>query len=61
MQIQIDIDDELMRKALQASDQPTTQAVIEDGLRLLICMSSRTSLADMFGLFPDGIDHPDRS
>ena len=61
MQLQVNIDDELMRKALQASDLQTEQAVLEEGLRMLICLSSRTKLEDMFGMFPDGIDHPDRN
>jgi Arc/MetJ family transcription regulator len=60
MQIQVNIDDELMRKALAASDVPTPQAVIEEALRMLICLSSTTELEDMFGMFPNGIDHPDR-
>jgi Arc/MetJ family transcription regulator len=60
MRIQVNIDDELMRKALKASDVPNEQAAIEEGLRMLVCLSSRTRLEDMFGMFPDGIDHPDR-
>ena len=59
MQIQVNVDDELMRRALKASDLPTEQAAIEEGLRILVCLSSRTKLEDMFGMFPDGIDHPD--
>jgi hypothetical protein len=61
VQIQVTVDDELMRKALQASDLPTEQAAIEEGLRMLIVLSSRTKLEDMFGMFPDGFDHPDRN
>lgn len=61
MQIQVTIDDELMKKALAASDLPTEEAVIEEGLRMLIVLSSRTRLEDMFGMFPDGFDHPDRN
>ena len=60
MQIQVTVDDELMKKALQACDLPTEQAVIEEGLRTLICLSSRTKLQDLFGMFPDGFDDPDR-
>jgi Arc/MetJ family transcription regulator len=59
MHIQVNVDDDLMRKALKASDLPTEQAAIEEGLRMLVCLSSRTKLEDMFGMFPDGIDHPD--
>ena len=61
MQIQVNIDDELMRKALKASDLPTEEAAIQEGLRMLICLSSRTKLEDMFGMFPDGFDHSDRN
>jgi Arc/MetJ family transcription regulator len=60
MQLQINIDDELMKKARKASDLPTEEAVIEDALRIYICLSSRTKLADMFGMFPDGFEDPDR-
>jgi Arc/MetJ family transcription regulator len=60
VQIQVSIDDELMRKALKASDLPTEEAVIQEGLRTLICLSSRTRIEEMFGMFPDAIDHPDR-
>jgi Arc/MetJ family transcription regulator len=60
MQIQVNVDDDLMRKALKASDLPTEQAAIEEGLRMLVCLSSRTKLEDMFGMFPDGFDPSDR-
>lgn len=60
VQIQVTVDDELMKKALRASDLPTEQAVIEEGLRTLVCLSSRTKLEDMFGMFPDGFEDPDR-
>ena len=61
MQITVNIDDELMTKALKASDLSTEAAVIEEGLRMLICLSSRTRLEDMFGMFPDGFDDPHRN
>jgi len=32
----IDIDDDLMREAMQASGEPTKRAAVERGLRLLI-------------------------
>jgi len=56
MQLTVHVDDELMRKALKASDLPTEAAVLEEGLRMVICLSSRTKLEDMFGMFPDGFD-----
>ena len=61
MQIQVTVDDELMRKALAASDQPTATAVIDEALRILVCLSSQTKLEDMFGMFPDGFVRTDRS
>ncbi len=60
MQIQVNIDDELWRKALAACDVQTEQAVIEEGLRMLVVLSSRTRLEDMFGMFPGGFEHPAR-
>lgn len=60
MQMNVDIDDELMSKALKASGLATKEAVLEEGLRMLICLSSGTKLEDMFGMFPLDIDHPDR-
>ena len=56
MQLTVDIDDELMKKALMASDLPTEAAAIEEGLRMVIFLSERTNLADMFGMFPLDID-----
>jgi Arc/MetJ family transcription regulator len=60
MQLTVNIDDELMRKALQASDLPTEAAAIEEGLRMVIFLSERTNLADMFGMFPLDIDKSGR-
>jgi len=36
MRTNIDIDDDLMRKAMKASGETTKRAVVERGLRLLI-------------------------
>jgi Arc/MetJ family transcription regulator len=60
MQLTVNVDDELMKKALKASDLPTEAGAIEEGLRMLICLSSRTKLEDMFGMFPDGFEDPER-
>jgi Arc/MetJ family transcription regulator len=57
MTIQIDIDDELLRAALQASDLPTEEDVIEEGLRIVIALSL---LADLLDMFPLNIKHPPR-
>lgn len=60
MQIQVNVDHELLKQALEASDPPTQAAVIEHGLRMVICLSKRTNPEDMFGLLPEGINHPAR-
>ena len=53
MQIQVDIDDELLRAALQASDLPTEEDVIEEGLRMVIALSLLLYFLDMFPLGGD--------
>jgi hypothetical protein len=55
MQIDVNINDELMNKALKLSGLATKEAVIEEGLRMVIC-TSKHSLADLFGVFPLDID-----
>ncbi len=57
MHIQVDIDDELLRTALQASDLPTEEDVIEEGLRMVIALSL---LLDMLGMFPLDSKHASR-
>jgi hypothetical protein len=57
MHIQVDIDDELLRTALQASDLPTEEDVIEEGLRMVIALSL---LFDLLGMFPLDSKHPPR-
>jgi len=59
MQLQINIDDELMTKALEASDLQTAADVIEEGLRMIVYLSERPDLAELLDLFPD-IDPPKR-
>lgn len=56
MQINVDIDEELMNKALRLSGLPTKEAVIEEGLRMIICWSDKMNLADLRGVFPLEID-----
>lgn len=60
MHTNVDIDDELMTRALEASGLTTKEAVIEEGLRMVICLNGQMKPEDMFGMFPNGIDHPDR-
>jgi len=57
MQIQVDIDDELLQTALQASDLPTEEEVIEEGLRMVIALAL---LLDLLGMFPLGLNPSSR-
>jgi hypothetical protein len=57
MQIQVDIDTELLRAALQVSDLPGEEDVIEEGLRMVIALSL---LFDLLAMFPRDIEHPPR-
>ena len=56
MQIQVNIDDELLRTALQASNLPSQEAVIEEGLRMVIAVN----LAVLFDMFPLDSEDPPR-
>ena len=49
MRTNIEIDDELMQKAMAASEHRTKKAVIEDALRLLVRLRGQTKLRDLFG------------
>jgi hypothetical protein len=55
MQISVDVNEELMKKAMRLSGLPTQEAVIEEGLRMVICTSDHT-LEDLAGVFPLDID-----
>lgn len=60
MQVQVTIDDELMRKALQASGLPTAAAALEEGLRALIHLSKQSELEDLLNVCLPRIKHPSR-
>lgn len=55
MQIEVNIDEELLRDALQASGMPSSAAVIERGLRIIIVLSH---LDDVLDMLPSGIEDP---
>jgi hypothetical protein len=60
MRARVNIDAELLRKAVEASGLPTREAVVEEGLRMIIALSERAKLDDAFDLLPLGIKHPSR-
>lgn len=49
MRTNVEIDDELMRKALEYSGLPTKKATIEEALRLLIRIAAGRELMSMAG------------
>jgi Arc/MetJ family transcription regulator len=48
----IEIDDELIERALKISGLPTKRAVVEEALRLLIKMRGQASVRELFGKIP---------
>ena len=58
MRTNIEIDDELMRRALEASGLPTKRAAVEEALRLLIRMRAQQAVLDLAGKveFVEGYD-----
>ncbi|MBA4182018.1 MAG: DUF2191 domain-containing protein [Anaerolinea sp.] len=49
MRTNVEIDDELMRKALEYSGLPTKKAAIEEALRLYVQMKAQRALMEMAG------------
>ena len=49
MRTNIDIDDDLMSKAMRASGAPTKRAVVEQGLRLLIDVRGQGAIRRLRG------------
>jgi Arc/MetJ family transcription regulator len=45
----IDIDDDLMGRALRATGLPTKKAVVEEGLRLLVKLHRQTAIRSLRG------------
>ncbi|HRK95195.1 MAG TPA: type II toxin-antitoxin system VapB family antitoxin [Rhodospirillales bacterium] len=52
MRTNIEIDDDLMREALEASGLPTKRAAVEEGLRLLIRLRRQDAVRPLFGQVP---------
>jgi len=49
MRTNIDIDDDLMSKAMRASGAPTKRAAVEQGLRLLIDVRGQRAIRQLRG------------
>jgi Arc/MetJ family transcription regulator len=49
MRTNIDIDDELMAKAMAASEATTKKAVVEQGLQLLVRLKAQEEILKWFG------------
>ena len=49
MRTNIDIDDDLMARAMAATDSPTKKAVVEQGLQLLVQLKGQESLNALRG------------
>lgn len=49
MRTNIEIDDALMREALEASGLKTKRAAVEEGLRLLIRLREQDAVRSLFG------------
>lgn len=49
MRTNIDIDDDLMGRALRATGLPTKKAVVEEGLRLLVKLHRQTAIRSLRG------------
>jgi Arc/MetJ family transcription regulator len=49
MRTRIEIDDQLMAKAMRCSGAPSKKAVVEQALRMLIRARSQGSIRELFG------------
>jgi Arc/MetJ family transcription regulator len=49
MRTNIDIDDELIREAMQKTGSPTKKAVVETALRLLLDIRSQADIRQLYG------------
>jgi Arc/MetJ family transcription regulator len=52
MRTNIEIDDQLIARALKATGLPTKRAVVEEGLRLLIKLRGQAKVRESFGKYP---------
>jgi Arc/MetJ family transcription regulator len=53
MRTTVDLDEDLMKKALAASKLPTKTALIEEGFRMILRREAGRELAAMGGKFPN--------
>jgi Arc/MetJ family transcription regulator len=49
MRTNIEVDDDLMRKAMRASGAPTKRAVVEQGLRMLVDVRGQRAIRHLRG------------
>jgi Arc/MetJ family transcription regulator len=49
MRTNIDIDDKLMKKAMEASGAPTKKAVVEEALQMLVRVNGQGAIRKWFG------------
>ena len=55
MRTNVEIDDELLRKAMKASGKPTKKAVVEEALRLVVQLKRQeTGLRKLWGIGWEG-------
>ena len=52
MRTNIEIDDQLIERALKATGLSTKRAVVEEGLRLLIKLRGQAKVRESFGKYP---------
>jgi Arc/MetJ family transcription regulator len=50
MRTNIEIDDELMRKAMEATGAPTKRAAVEEALQLVVKIKAQSSIRELWGL-----------
>lgn len=60
MQTNFDIDDDLMEQAVRLSGLDDPKEVIEESLRCLIKLRKQSDIRQLFGKYPQDIDHPER-
>lgn len=49
MRTNVDIDDELIRRAMAMSGKPTKRAVVEEALRLVVQLKRQEEIGKLFG------------
>jgi Arc/MetJ family transcription regulator len=49
MRTNVEIDDELMRRAMALSGKPTKKAVVEEALRLMVQLKRQEGIGKLFG------------